>query len=117
MAPSTVAASATVRPKGPTVSWLCAIGITPARLVRPRARERNRARGGVQLVGRVDVVLEQNRDPVERSAGPLVPALLVERAGDITRIRVDLEDGAERGPIPVDRLDPRHVDVDEVDRR
>src|SRR5581483_10326834 len=34
-APSTAAASATVRPNGPTVSWLCAIGITPARLVKP----------------------------------------------------------------------------------
>src|ERR671933_634658 len=35
MAPSTIAASATVRACGPTVSWLCAIGITPARLTRP----------------------------------------------------------------------------------
>src|SRR5215831_4369577 len=32
---STAAASATVRPCGPIVSWLCEIGITPARLVRP----------------------------------------------------------------------------------
>src|SRR5690349_3830688 len=36
MAPSTVTASATVRPKGPTVSWLCEMGITPAREVSPR---------------------------------------------------------------------------------
>src|SRR3981081_1826086 len=35
MADSTVAASATVRPCGPTVSWVCEIGITPSRLVRP----------------------------------------------------------------------------------
>src|SRR6266567_3648713 len=35
MAPSKKAASETVRAKGPTVSWLCEIGITPARLVRP----------------------------------------------------------------------------------
>src|SRR5258708_2861219 len=34
-APSTAAASATVRPCGPTVSWLCETGTTPARLVRP----------------------------------------------------------------------------------
>src|SRR5262249_11014366 len=33
--PSTRAASVTVRPNVPTVSWLCAIGTTPARLVRP----------------------------------------------------------------------------------
>ncbi len=32
---STAAASATVRPSGPTVSWLLEIGMTPARLVRP----------------------------------------------------------------------------------
>src|SRR3954470_23747665 len=35
IAVSTAAASATVRPCGPTVSWLCEIGTTPARLVRP----------------------------------------------------------------------------------
>src|SRR5260370_18772703 len=35
MAPSSAAASATVRPKGPTVSWVAEIGMTPARLVSP----------------------------------------------------------------------------------
>src|SRR6266571_3727352 len=35
MTPSRAAASATVRVWGPTVSWLCEIGTTPARLVRP----------------------------------------------------------------------------------
>ena len=35
IAPSTAAASATVRPCGPTVSWEAAIGTTPARLVSP----------------------------------------------------------------------------------
>src|SRR5579863_10747570 len=35
MAPSSMAASATVRACGPIVSWLCEMGITPARLVRP----------------------------------------------------------------------------------
>src|SRR5215467_14661656 len=34
-APNTVAASATVRQIGPTVSWVWEIGTTPARLVRP----------------------------------------------------------------------------------
>src|SRR5512140_3120178 len=33
--PSAAAASATVRPCGPTVSWVCEIGTTPARLVSP----------------------------------------------------------------------------------
>src|SRR5215213_6584107 len=33
--PSSAAASATVRPRGPTVSWLWAMGITPDRLTRP----------------------------------------------------------------------------------
>src|SRR5216684_3246903 len=32
---NTAAASATVRPCGPTVSWVCEIGITPARLTSP----------------------------------------------------------------------------------
>src|SRR5207237_10923522 len=35
MIPSVAAASATVRPWTPTVSWVCEIGTTPARLVRP----------------------------------------------------------------------------------
>src|SRR5258708_35674446 len=35
MAVSTAAASATVRPCEPIVSWVCEIGITPPRLVRP----------------------------------------------------------------------------------
>src|ERR1700680_3328421 len=35
MAPSTIAAAATVRVIGPTVSWLWDMGTTPARLVRP----------------------------------------------------------------------------------
>ena len=34
-APRTVAASATVRPNGPTVSWVAEMGMTPARLVSP----------------------------------------------------------------------------------
>src|SRR3984957_11227440 len=33
--PSAVAASATVRASGPTVSWVCEMGTTPARLVSP----------------------------------------------------------------------------------
>ena len=36
MGPSTVAASATVRPMGPVTSWLWAMGTTPERLVSPR---------------------------------------------------------------------------------
>src|SRR5919202_7143330 len=35
MADSTTAASVTVRACGPTVSWVCEIGITPWRLVKP----------------------------------------------------------------------------------
>src|ERR1700682_6079073 len=35
IAPSTIAASATVRVCGPIVSWTCEIGTTPARLTSP----------------------------------------------------------------------------------
>src|SRR5258707_2933980 len=35
MTPSAAAASATVRASGPTVSWVCEMGTTPARLVSP----------------------------------------------------------------------------------
>src|SRR5439155_20093748 len=36
MIPSRIAASRTVRAIGPAVSWLCAIGMIPARLTKPR---------------------------------------------------------------------------------
>src|SRR5262245_4044025 len=35
MAPSTIATSRTVRPIGPAVSWVCEIGMIPARLTSP----------------------------------------------------------------------------------
>src|SRR3954454_17574269 len=36
MAPRRIAASVTVRAIGPAVSWLCAMGMMPAPLMRPR---------------------------------------------------------------------------------
>ena len=67
--------------------------------------ERERAAGG-RHVGRVDVVLERDRDPVQRSADASAGALAVERVGDRERVRVHRDDGVQ--PVLVER-DAREV--------
>ena len=49
--------------------------------------------------------LMQDGDAVQRPARSLLAPLAVERVGDGERVGVDLDDRAERGPLPVDRLD------------
>jgi hypothetical protein len=51
----------------------------------------------VGLVGGVDVVLEQDRDPVQRPAHLAALTLVVERFSDRLRVRVDLDDRMEPG--------------------
>ena len=75
-----------------------------------RALFRYGAAGGVvvaveQAIGRPDVVLQENRDPVERSAHPSGLSLGVQVFGDLQRVRVDLENRAQRRTAPVQRLD------------
>ena len=49
-------------------------------------------------VGRVDVVLHEDRNPVERPARPLFRPLAVEGVGRRERVGVGLDHGPERGP-------------------
>jgi hypothetical protein len=79
--------------------------------------ERQRPGGRRHPVGGVDVVLDDDRDPVQRTARPLRLALLVERAGDRQRLGVGLADRPQVRPLAIDLVDPRQVQLDELPRR
>src|SRR5438094_204778 len=85
MAPRTAAASATVRVCGPTVSWECEMGMTPARLTRP-------------TVGLI---------PTTPFA---VAGQTIEPSRDVLGVRVELDDRVERR---IDALDAREVRLHE----
>ena len=61
-------------------------------LGRDRSLERQRAGGGRHPVVRVDVVLERDRDAVQRPADLAGLALGIELVGDLERLRVGLDD-------------------------
>jgi hypothetical protein len=77
--------------------------------------ECERARTRAETVGGVDVVLEQDRNAVQRTARPFAAALRVEPAGNGLRVRVQLEDAREVEPL-VDAPDAPQVDVHELAR-
>ena len=60
-----------------------------------RAGQRERARGRLHPVGGPDVVLDQDRDAVQRAAHPSVLALGVQSLGDRERVRVQLDHRAQ----------------------
>src|SRR5439155_16391919 len=65
-APNRIAASATVRHIGPAVSWLCAIGTMPDRLIEP----------SVGLIPTTELALEgQTTDPSVSVPTPIVARL------------------------------------------
>ena len=82
-------------------------------LGRRRAGQRQRPGRRHHAVGGRDVVLDQDRDAVQRAARSPALALRVEPVGDRERVGVDLEHAVQRRPDPVDRLDAREVFVDE----
>jgi hypothetical protein len=55
---------------------------------------------------RVEVVLDEHGDAVERARGGVFLARLVEPAGDRFGVGVGLDDRVHRGARAVDRLDP-----------
>src|SRR4029079_19078289 len=61
----------------------------------PRGGQRERARGRGRTAGRLDVVLHEDGDPVQGSAGQSGPPLLVEPMRDVDRVRVDGDHGSE----------------------
>ena len=86
-------------------------------LGRDRALECQRARGRHHAVRSVDVVLDEDRDAVERPARAPGLAFGVERVGDRPCLGIDLEHRAERRTGAVDLLDPPEVEIDDLPRR
>ena len=81
---------------------------------RLRAEQGQRAGRRLHVVGGVDVVLDQDRDAVERPARAFLRALPVELAGDGQGVGIHLDDGVETRSAPVDLLDPLEVERDEA---
>ncbi len=84
-------------------------GIRP----RPVALQGDRTGGGRHPIVGLDIVFEQDGDPVERSAQPPLPALAVPSGGGLHGLRVELEHGVDLGPGPVEGLDPIQVTLDQ----
>src|SRR5581483_2626898 len=57
----------------------------------------------------VVVVLDDERNAVERTARPPCAPLVVQRRGVLERVRVDRDHRVDRRPCMVERLDPREV--------
>src|SRR4029077_15092720 len=76
---------------------------------RPRALQRQRAGGRVLLVGGGDVVLDQDRDPLERP--PPSGLFRVEGGGDGERVPVHLTHRIEARTGAVIGLDARQIGV------
>ena len=74
---------------------------------RDGAGQGERARGRRRPVRGVDVVLQQDRDAVQRAAQALRAPLRVQRLRDRERIRVHLDDVVERGTLAVQGGDAR----------
>ena len=62
---------------------------------------------------RFDVVLEQDRDAVERAAQTAVLAFLVELGGDGRGIGVEGENRVELGTVAINGIDSREVELDQ----
>ena len=73
------------------------------------ALERERSGGRRHAIGGVDVVLDQHRNAVKRSAQASGLPLGVECIGDGEGVGVELEDRMERRAIAIERLNPREV--------
>jgi hypothetical protein len=82
-----------------------------------RAEQGERAGGGLHPVGRIDVVLDEDRDPVERAPRAFFFAFAVELAGDAQGVGVRLDDRVQSGSAAVDLVDPLQVKGDEAFRR
>ena len=79
------------------------------------ADQGERAGGGHHPVAAVDVVLDHDRNAVERPAHLAVLALLVTALGQAPGVRVGLDDRVEPRAVAVDLLDALQVHVDQVD--
>ena len=85
-------------------------------VLRRLADERERPGGGLHLVAGVDVVLEQHRDPVQRSEDLALGAHVVGVLRHPQRIGVELDDAVDVRPVLVERHDAIDVVLRQLDR-
>ena len=78
--------------------------------------EGERPGGGGGAVARFDVVLEQNRNAVQRSAQVAVLSFLIELGGGCGGIRIQGEYRAERGAVAIDRIDTPQIKLHKMRR-
>ena len=78
--------------------------------------QRQRSGGRHHPIAGVDVVLDEDRDAVQRPAHALAFALGVERVGNRQRVGIELDDRPQRRTAAIDRLDARGVQLDEPPR-
>src|SRR6185503_237424 len=82
-------------------------------LERGRADECERTGGRLLSIAGVDVVLEQNRNAVQRPARSAASSLLIELSSDVPRIRIQLNDRAQIEPL-VDQLDSAQINFEQL---
>src|SRR4030095_8961706 len=82
-------------------------------LARWLAHQCQRARSGLLAIAGVDVVFQQNRNAVQRTALPLMPTLFVELPRDAARVGIELDDRIQVES-PVDQLNPAQIDVEQL---
>jgi hypothetical protein len=73
------------------------------------AVERQGAGAGRHAVAGCDVVLDHNRHAMQWSAQRPGRALGVERSGNLQRVRIEFDDAAQLGTLPVERGDPLQI--------
>ena len=81
------------------------------------AHERERSGRRHHAVGGGDVVLDHDRNAVQRAARAARLSFGVELVGDRQRVGIDLEDAAERRALPVEGVDARQIFLGERSRR
>jgi len=80
---------------------------------RTRIDQGERSRGRLHAVRGADVVLHEHRNAVQRASHLARLALGVQSLRDRCRVGVDLDHGAQRGALAIDRVDAGQVLVDE----
>ena len=82
-----------------------------------RTHQRQRSGSGLHAVGGIDVVLDQDRNAVQRAARALGFALLVEACGDGQGVGIEFDHAVDGRPAAVDLFDPGQVFFGEGLRR
>src|ERR1700722_6839831 len=74
-----------------------------------RSIERERSGGRAHFVGGIDIVLDENRNSMQQSAGAFFFALPIEPIGQSERVGIDFDNGAKLRTFAVERIDARQL--------